>query len=139
MSSDAPKSNLVELDLEKFVEAGLAAVKAAWMTEMKAAGEDCYHRYTDDRARSVTLTWKCKPKSGRQGRIEGEFFVASKIPSQNCGSRECKVSEDGTVRVIPDDDENQGEFKDLKIDPDTGEVLSKETKDGPTSKLRVSK
>lgn len=136
MSTDAPTQQAVNLELDKLVEAGQAVAWAAWMTELKAAGEDCYHRFTDDRTRSVTLTFKCTPKAGRQGLIEGEFFVTSKFPAQNCGSREFKVSKDGTVRATPDDDK-QGQFKD--IDRETGEVLTKEIKDGSASSVRISK
>ncbi len=136
--TDAPKPAAVDLELDKLVEAGLARVKAAWKVQLMAAGEDCFHRHFDDRARSVTLTWKCKPDVKRQGRLRAGFFVTSKLPSEDCGERDYKVSADGTVRVIPDDDENQGTFDQLKIDPDTGEVLKKETKDGPTSGPRLS-
>ncbi len=131
MSTSAPKPETVELELDTLVEAGLASVKAAWKAELTAAGEDCFHRHFDDRARQVTLTWKCKPDVQRQGRIRAGFFVTSKLPSQNCGERDYRVSEDGTVRVIPEADDDQGEFKDLKIDGDTGEVLDTESTDDP--------
>ncbi len=139
MSDEKPAvaSKNPEVDLLHMAEAGQADIAAAFEAEMVAVGLDCHHRFFDKRKRQVILTWTCAPDPAKQGKLEGEFTVKSKMPAQHGGRKDFKVGSDGIIRAIPDPDENQRKFEDIapdeQVDTDTGEVTENDPHGRPTA------